>query len=820
MIKKIEFGLIASFFFMAILFSGIKAQNILPTSFWDSATNYTFMYFPESLKNGTDFHIQTNNHFMAFDYATLHLKDLRLISNPLPEEKAVRQELDFLPLKGDQDLLKISMIYKGREYLLNKGATKPSECILIESGKFFQRRNIINLKFENGAPNLDVALEVVSWADRISFVLKVDSKENLGPITLKMESKFPNLYSSQVLSEKEAILSLDNNNDGFLYQSSATIKKNGKSVVISNEFKNNEKQQLELIIIPVKSKSKKVLANPLTYNPIEIKANQLDPINKSLTVDFDPIYGWNKINLANDLKDKNAIENVKIVLENKSNMPETVRLNFSKKNVNAITGISAIIRDSNYNPTGLPVQLSKNWHNEVEVEFKGPWFRGFTMLTIPAKTKYEFIYTSVNAYWGELPAASHAQLCLAGWGKAWGNNQLWEQSAIGAFGESICYEPEGGQAQTMITDQRPLMVESTDPAVKKPTKWGWTGNVGGADFFRFYDNNGNKMDIKRIKTFHKKSCPNLTEVTYAGTTPKKEGSYELTTSIYRSDDYVRGIYKIKLKVVDTLRFSRLAIVQVGSQTYSYTADKKIAFGDENGLIEEWNTQWGDNKYKKVGLKTTGNTPWVSLHDNVNQNPKEWATAGCRGIIVKNWNAVIAGKVTQPEFSEFGVNIHNRKSSLVEINVPNGIKMLLPGDYIEAEIEQLILPSSYESYYGPNTVFKDALKNNANSWQMIYREAIGNTLKVSASKGEVLHQFPLVVKANEKNEATISIEGGIGYVPITIKGITDYQNFDINVYKNEKKIKLNQEVHGKDYWQTDYDPTTKTWDLTFSMPLDN
>nr|BDG62584.1 fucoidanase [Flavobacterium sp.] len=820
MTKITPIRLIVIFFFTTVLFSGAQAQKSLPPSFWNNVADYTFMYFPESLKNGTDFHIQTNTHFLAFDYANLNLKDLRLIDKPLAEEKAVRQNLDFLPLKLNQDLLKISMVYKGQEYKLTKGASKPSECMLIESGKFFQRRNIINLKFEEGAPNVNTALEVVSWADRISFVLKVDSKENLEPIILNMECKFPTKYATQILKDKNAILSLDKNNNGFMYQSLATIKSNTKGVLVSNEFKSKEKQQLELIIIPVNSFDKKEVINPVTYNPIEIKAHQLNPISKVLTIDFDPIYGWHKINLANDLKDKNAIENVNIVLENKSNQPETVRLNFNKEKVNAITGISAIIRDIDNNPTGLPIQLSKNWHNEVDVEFKGPWYRGLTMLTIPAKTKIEFVYTSVNAYWGELPAASHSQLCLAGWGKSWGNNQLWEQSAIGAFGESICYEPDGGQAQTMITDQRPLMVESTDPAVKKPTKWGWTGNVGGADFFRFYNEKGVKMDIKRIKTFHKKSCPNLTEVTYAGVTPKNEGSYELTTSIYRSDDYVRGIYKIKLNVEDTLKFSRLAIVQIGSQTYSYTSDKKFAFGDENGLIEEWNTQWGGNQYKKTALKTNGNRPWISLHDNVNQKPKEWGTAACRGVIVKKWNAVIAGKVTPPEFSEFGVNIHSTKSSLVEINVPNEVKMLLPGDYIEAEIEQIILPSSYESYYGPNVLFKSALKENANSWQLVYREALGNTLKVSASVGEVLHKFPVVIKANENNEATVVIEGGIGYVPITITGIKDYKKFNINIYKNGKKINVNQEVHGKDYWQTDYNSTTRTWDITFSMPLDN
>ena len=58
--------------------------------------------------------------------------------------------------------------------------------------------------------------------------------------------------------------------------------------------------------------------------------------------------------------------------------------------------------------------------------------------------------------WGGVPAASHAQLCLIGWG--W--NQRWDQAAIGSWGESICYEPEGIQVRCMIDDVRPLMVWS------------------------------------------------------------------------------------------------------------------------------------------------------------------------------------------------------------------------------------------------------------------------------------------------------------------------------------------------------------------------
>ncbi len=46
-----------------------------------------------------------------------------------------------------------------------------------------------------------------------------------------------------------------------------------------------------------------------------------------------------------------------------------------------------MLRDPNGEPTGLPVQLSKNWHNRPEGgEFAGQWFHGFSQVRLaPAR---------------------------------------------------------------------------------------------------------------------------------------------------------------------------------------------------------------------------------------------------------------------------------------------------------------------------------------------------------------------------------------------------------------------------------------------------
>ena len=41
----------------------------------------------------------------------------------------------------------------------------------------------------------------------------------------------------------------------------------------------------------------------------------------------------------------------------------------------------------------------------------------------------------------------------------------------------------------------------------------------------------------------------------------------------------------------------------------------------------------------------------------------------------------------------------------------------------------------------------------------------------------------------------------------------------DAFKDGREITLSeQENHGKDYWQADYDPVHRTWDITYSVPL--
>lgn len=331
-----------------------------------------------------------------------------------------------------------------------------------------------------------------------------------------------------------------------------------------------------------------LVLDPVTFqviaqgSPVEVKAGDRP-------VKFESSLGWHRINLDGVQpvgEGNDVLERIKFQVSNPTEREEVARLMFEKTSGGIrhrmgtpITGVSAILRDANGEPTGIPVQLSKNWHNDPSGGvYAGQWFHGITQLRLPPGSTYDLELTLAYGHWGGVAAASHAQLSLIGWG----GNSLWEQSAMGAWGESICYDPDQAQASATVTDVRPVMVTGMG---NRP-KWGWTQNMGGGDFFRFFDLKGNRLVHKAMRTMHYKYGPCLTEVTYAGEI--QDGlRHQMTVGLGRTDDLVRGTYRIRLDVDEAMDFSRFVIFQVGSDTYNFTRERKFAVGDEAGLTKEW-----------------------------------------------------------------------------------------------------------------------------------------------------------------------------------------------------------------------------------------
>lgn len=542
-------------------------------------------------------------------------------------------------------------------------------------------------------------------------------------------------------------------------------------------------------------------------------------VARPVTVDADR--GWHCVNLdgiepivpPGTNRENDAMERVKLVLTNTSDREQLARLLFEKSAHGirrrigaAITGVSAILRGGQGNPTGIPVQLSKNWHNDARGgAYAGQWFHGFSQVRVPAGSTVELELTLVYGHWGGVAAASHAQLCLIGWG----SNQLWDQSALGSWGESICYEPDQAQAAASILDVRPVMVKS----MSGDRPFNWTHNVGGGDFFRLFDAAGKRVFPAGMRTTYLRQGPCLTEVTYAGRTGDAL-EHSATVSLARTDDLVRGLYRIRLDVKAALPFSRLVLFQIGADTYSYAAERKFAVGDEGGLLREWNTQWGGDIYRTEPIVCAGRVPWVSLHEGVRS--KGDVTAGAwanRGVVIRAWDAKLGGRRVLPCVAERGVDARGAKTSTLDLVPPAGVTQLEPGDYVEATLAHLVVPQAAGDYHGPNESLRAALKESGNTWRMIHREATGDDRKVAVRKGKLERLYPDVRFACDDDRAEFTLTGGLGYVPVTFTGLTSPRVPVLRVDGHP----FDQSVHGRDFWQTDYDAATKAWSMTFNVP---
>jgi hypothetical protein len=478
----------------------------------------------------------------------------------------------------------------------------------------------------------------------------------------------------------------------------------------------------------------------------------------------------------------------------------------------AITGFTPLLCDVDGVPTGIPVQISKNWHRREDkgnLPHQGPWFHGCTWVHVPAHSKREFVFALTYARYGGVPAVSHAQLCLIGWG----HNQFWDQSAIGSFGESICYEPGRVQRRCFIDDVRPLMTLPNPE--DKP--YGWAANCGGGDFLMWIGEKGDYQGFRATRTDYRAYGPCLTDVCYIEQTSGGEIDSRVNVSIARSDDYLRAFHHLRYDVRQPIKWQRLAFYQLGSDFYNATAANLVAIGSSKGLIEEWRPIQGKDIFDRRAVPLAGTVPWISIHGVERSTAKQGEALASRGLIIRSWKAVLGGKVCSMPYASFYATEWGKGNfrTVIELSPPSDVLALERGDFLEADLELVVFPSDARAYYGPNESFRQELEKEADTWRPVQREATGTSMHWQLQHGKLERETPLAFSVDWRGRAGLTLTGGVGYVPVTFMGLKNNRDFELLV---EGKP-LNQSVHGNDFWQTDYDEIRREWRVTYNILRD-
>jgi len=491
-----------------------------------------------------------------------------------------------------------------------------------------------------------------------------------------------------------------------------------------------------------------------------------------------------------------------------SNEETTIPFLLEMFNPASITGLVPILCDENGAPTGIPVQLSKNWHHKK----MGNYLRAYALLpTTKGQKKYKL--RVAYGFYGKVPSASHAQLSLVGWG----GNGRWDQLAIGSWGETYCMDMDMSNVDVAVTDVRMLMARNGEQG----KKWNWTDAGWGGDWLGLNDAKGAKHLFNGIKTAYLSHGPCLTEAKYDGHYgAQQDVDFTSTVRTLRTDDHARTFTTMKY-VFDRKVNADGWLFKMGRSHSLVTP--KIAYGNSQGLIKEYQVPNGVKNGAKFIPRTTLSGPgpwWVSFPGAYTNDGRDWGT-GYRAMVIRSYKVNAGGGLyTNPtvEFPAYKGSKDGKPNIDFLLTAPEGVDEFQPGDTVEFDVEWITLPRVAADYYGPNETFRKHVTENPSSWKTTHREAMRNDLKITVDGGDLLHPYPIIIETT-KEEVTVNIEGGVGYVPIRFDGLKQAKGYAIYQIVDGKEVKLEQSVHGNDFWQTDYNAKTNLFKITYNLPLD-
>ncbi|TWU38866.1 hypothetical protein Q31b_39440 [Novipirellula aureliae] len=752
--------------------------------------DYTYSCWPNGWrKNTTDpsadvFGIETNVYGFTLDVADFNEVKLGLLDSPADYEQALDHKAEKLKTLPKADLV-IELELDGQRYQakacqagLGKGPTHLYAARLWESGRYVQHYDFEGLVFKNTKNETlvcDAVLDLVAWPGSLTLTATVSLNQSYESASLRLGLK------SEAGDWQE-------------------------SLVLEDGWSQGQQKSLTMTC-PLAPNGRVDPAQEVTVET---------PDGKKFPVAFDPkknCYVASVKNLRrswqNGYTDIRDYDEFKITVNGSSPDSKLPFLLDMRPPAN-VTGLCPMLCDEQGRPTGIPVQLSKNWHNAA----MGAYFMPYTLLPTDESRTYRL--RIAYGFYGTLPSASHAQLSLLGYANRKTGNGRWDQLAIGCWGETICFDMDMSLVDVAITDIRMLMTRSG----LRGRKWGWTNAGWGGDWLNIEDAHQKKYLWTDLKTAYLAHGPCLTDVKYDGYYgANREIDFSAQVQTLRTDDYARTFQKLSYTFTRDVAAKDVSLYKLG-RTRAYQTPR-LAYGNGDGLLTELDVpdpvRRGELFLEPIEL--SGPAPhWVAFVGASEAASGQSKPNGYRALIIRQYQAVIGGKTyTQPSLRA-PVQSVNPANLDIELLPPDGIRKFSKGDRIELDLELITLPRVADDYYGPNESFRKHLTDNQNSWKTTYREAKSNELTVTVSGGTLLGNYPVVIQAQQP-EVTVGIEGGVGAVPVRFEGLKSQLGNQLYQVVDGKRIRFDQSIHGHDFWQTDYNAATDSYKVTFNLPLD-
>ncbi|TWT71375.1 hypothetical protein Pan14r_36850 [Crateriforma conspicua] len=756
-----------------------------------ASDHYSFATWKNGWRKNQDdsspdvFQIQTDRFEFALDVEQMSQPRLGP-STPMPGYQAALETecTDWAAIPAAS--LTLQMVVDGRSYTAKRCAAgtrgdlkRLADVRLWESGRFVQHFDFLGLEIlDASGRRLDVEsrLDIVAWPDRLVFTLIAEGLPSEKTVDMS-------LHLRSAMGEWSAAESFE-----------VKAEEDGEQRVrMVCHFDKEHASTAEVDIAVMAHDGQQQVARP--DDDYACHAVKFGRLRRPFQTGYQPNRGFDEFEIS--VTPRSKTDSIAAV-------DDTVPFMLHLSSPANITGIAPVLCDSRGRPTGIPVQLSKNWHYEP----KGSYAIVFAML--PRQTATYRLRLAYGFY-GALPSASHAQLSLVGYG----GHGRWDQFAIGCWGETICFDSDRSLVDCAITDIRMLMARDGIDG----RKWSWTEAGWGGDWLDIRNVTGQKFHPRGVKTAylsHGPCMPRMLQTGFYGT--DQQVSFSADVQVARADDYARTFQTLRYQFHQEVSADDVSFFSLG-RTHHY-ATPFVDVGQRSGLIRQIPVDAGRAKGDRIidSFQWNGEAPhWVALTGAYSVAAKTKPN-GYRALIVHRYRANLGGKVYQRPTLD--VRVHQSDPANVDLRLvpPAPVSGFRSGDQVELMVELITLPRNAEDYYGPNEVFREHLHVHPSSWETTLREATNHEVATDVSGGQLLQAYPVVIRASDST-VRWRHQDGVGPIPVRIEGLSTIKDFSLHQIVDGSKVPFELSSQGVDQWQVDRDPTTGTFALTFNLPSD-
>ena len=817
--------------------------------------DYSYMWYPDGYTHYREaVYIQTGHYAMKFRLGLdgSGIRSLGVISDPKDIRSAGRFDnaaVESMPSARDAwsvsvsgDIFRASrftsLILEGDESA-EAGQDTDYQLRLITSGNYLQQAEIPYVEFSGSSVRgwMRFCAAPEMFALNLRFT---DENGNISGLSSEYRLQLDSIYDLSAISEKRVTATAPDGS-GFIFtilseDSDAELQvtaDDGGAVHFSAgglSAVKGEYTGFTVILLPFSGGSRNdffTVAEKISVDAATILPN--GSCGEKAGVRFDSARGLYSVELpgitmdVTDEVERHKLNRVLLSISNPSDESVSVPLVFDGTG-NAsryIVGGCAMLLDAETGePVGTNVQISKNWHDGSV----GWWYQFATVLHIPANTeqKIEFAITSEN--WGEATGVHHSQLCLVGY---YNGNWLWDESGIGASGESITYDMDKCLGRSRIDDVRGWMVRNAETG----GEWGWSGNVGGADFLVYKPKGSVSPYFIGMKNDYVFYGPNLTNVVYSGRTADNRVEMNFTMQLGRTDDVVRAYYTVEATFLKDVEYERLALFQTAADGYSDNSFRRFAYSTDgteisfDGETGGWKTGYRSEEDRFIPAETGC---WFFLYGSSNR-PEESANTLA---VVREYSAVINGtEYDEPYFSIY----HNGQGEGVqpsfEISLPpTEDNLVRAGSTVRVVIEYTVVPADAKYYYGTCGYITGKTTEQLDSPEMALFMAESNIQELDVSVGRAVRMYPNVIETVSGHEAArFSFKGGLGYSAFTFTGLDSYSGWELQTMTDSGWARVDQSSAAvfpgdpavadltANYTQCNYDAATDSYSVTYNLP---